>query len=56
MNKAEINFNGTIDEFINDFDTFMHHVKDQVTEKQFNYLADRMIITILEYKLESKED
>ena len=52
MNKVNIDFNGTMDEFINDFDAFMHHVKDQVTEEQFNYLADRMMITILE----SKED
>lgn len=52
MNKVEINFDGTINEFINDFDTFMHHLKEQLTEKQFDYVADRMMITILE----SKED
>ena len=42
----------TFDEFISDFDETLYQMKQQLTDKQFDKITNKMMITILE----SKED
>ena len=41
-----------ISEFISEFDTMLYNIRQQLTEKQYDEITNKMMITILE----SKED
>lgn len=50
--KMENSENYTVSEYISAFDTVLYDLRQQLTEKQYDEITNKMMITILE----SKED